>query len=112
MYFIGSPVITSATLKLHRGINYNITPSTTLGLITDFVINAYNNSKSNVFVNEVRLNSKKIDLQTSPFLHHTGNVCVLKVIVLMVFPSPALIDIVSGGKLEFWMTSKQPQVFE
>ena len=41
------------------------------------MINAYNNSKSNVFVKEVKLNGKNIELQTSPFLHHAGNMRVL-----------------------------------
>ena len=36
------------------------------------MINAYNNSKSNVFVKEIKLNGVNIDLVTSPFLRHTG----------------------------------------
>ena len=42
----------------------------------DLVINAYNNSKSNIFVKKGKLNGKEIELQTSPFLHHAGNTCV------------------------------------
>lgn len=36
------------------------------------MIIAYNNSKSNVFVKEIKLNGENVDLEVSPFLHHTG----------------------------------------
>jgi len=38
----------------------------------DLKITAYNNSMSNVFVKEVKLNGNSVDLKHSPFIKHFG----------------------------------------
>ena len=109
VYFIGSPVVTSATLKFTQGTSYcGLLDHTFTLILGDLVITAYNNSKSNIFVKEVRLNNKNIDLKTSPFLHHTGKILYVFDCLVIPLSSP---DIASGGNLEFWMSETATKYF-